>query len=33
MIINIIIAVGSLAGVAPGRLAPLYRLPAEKTKP
>ena len=32
-IINTIIAVGSLAGVAPGHLAPLYRLPAKKAKP
>jgi rSAM/selenodomain-associated transferase 2/rSAM/selenodomain-associated transferase 1 len=31
-IINAIIAAGSLAGVAPRRLAPLYRLPAKKTK-
>jgi hypothetical protein len=32
-IINTILAVGSLAGVAPGRLAPLYHLPAKKAKP
>ncbi|WP_319406773.1 TIGR04283 family arsenosugar biosynthesis glycosyltransferase [uncultured Desulfosarcina sp.] len=31
-IINAIIAVGSLAGIAPWRLARLYRLPAKKTK-
>lgn len=31
-IINAIIAVGSLAGVAPRRLAPLYRLPDKKPK-
>jgi hypothetical protein len=31
-IINAIIAVGSLAGVAPRHLAPLYRLPAKKPK-
>ncbi|MBC2712835.1 MAG: TIGR04283 family arsenosugar biosynthesis glycosyltransferase [Desulfosarcina sp.] len=32
-IINTIIAAGCLAGVSPSRLAPLYRLPAKKTKP
>jgi rSAM/selenodomain-associated transferase 2 len=32
-IINAIIAAGSLAGIAPERLAPLYRLPAKKTRP
>jgi hypothetical protein len=32
-LINAIIAVGSLAGVAPERLALWYRLPTEKTKP
>ena len=31
--INTILAVGILAGVAPGRLAPLYRLPAQKANP
>ncbi|MCB2146766.1 MAG: TIGR04283 family arsenosugar biosynthesis glycosyltransferase [Deltaproteobacteria bacterium] len=31
-ILNAIIAAGSLAGVAPRRMAPLYRLPANKTK-
>jgi len=29
-LINTVIAVGCLAGVAPGRLAPLYRLPVRK---
>ncbi len=32
-LINTILAVGILAGVAPGRLAPLYRLPAQKANP
>lgn len=32
-IIHTIIAVGCLAGVAPRRLAPLYRLPVKKIKP
>jgi rSAM/selenodomain-associated transferase 2/rSAM/selenodomain-associated transferase 1 len=31
-LINTIIAVGCLAGVPPGRLAPLYRLPPQKTQ-
>ncbi|WP_372679879.1 TIGR04283 family arsenosugar biosynthesis glycosyltransferase [Desulfosarcina sp.] len=32
-LINTILAVGILAGVAPERLAPLYRLPAQKANP
>ena len=31
--INTLLAVGILAGVAPGRLAPLYRLPDQKANP